>query len=249
MFAAGSGVGKSTLVREIAFNLLTEHKLNVGIVALEESVKKSALGLMAIDMNVPFGELFLNREIVDEARFEESYQKVINNDRLYLYDHFGSLESDNLVAKLRYLAVACGVDFIILDHISIVVSGIEEGEERRIIDNLMTNLRTLAESTGVGLLVVTHLKVPEGKPHEEGGRVTLSQLRGSGSLKQLSDNIVALERDQQGDNSNESLIRILKNRLFGDLGLADSLAYDMQTGRLLSVDTPTDFVNEEQPEF
>lgn len=232
-FTAGSGIGKSTLVREIAYHLAMEHGLKVGFVALEESVKKSAIGMIAISLGVPMGDLFLDRSIVSREDFERAYQKTLGSDRFYFYDHFGSLESENLVSKLKFLAVGLGVDFIVLDHISIVVSGIEDGDERRIIDNLMTSLRSLVENTGVGMLLVSHLKIPEGRPHEEGGRVTLSHLRGSGAIKQLSDNIIALERNQQGEDPDKSLIRVLKNRLFGDLGPADTVRYHKDTGRLL----------------
>ncbi len=230
---AGSGIGKSTLARELAYYLMTFHHLKIGYIALEEAVKKSALRMMAIDLNVPLGELFLNRKLVPAEDFEKSYSRTVANDRLFLYDHFGSLESSNLIAKMKFLALGCGVDFIVLDHVSIVVSGIEVGEERRIIDNLMTALRSLVENTGVGMLLISHLKVPDKTPHEEGGRVTLNQLRGSGSIKQLSDNIIGLERNQQSDTPDIALVRILKNRLFGSTGLADVLQYDKETGRLL----------------
>ncbi|HEY8402127.1 MAG TPA: DnaB-like helicase C-terminal domain-containing protein, partial [Cytophagaceae bacterium] len=175
---------------------------------------------------------YLNRGLIAPDRFKDAYEKTVANGRLFLYDHFGSLESENLLAKLKFLAVGCDVDFIVLDHISIVVSGIEDGEERRIIDNLMTSLRSLVEKTGVGMLLISHLKVPEGTPHEEGGRVTLNQLRGSGSIKQLSDNVIGLERNLQADDANISTIRVLKCRLFGTTGVADQLIYDLETGRL-----------------
>lgn len=230
---AGSGIGKSTLVREIAHHLQTRHALKIGYIALEESVEKTALGFVAIENDVSLGDLYLDRSLLTDDQWEKSYEKILRSDRLYLYDHFGSLESDNLISKLRYLAVGCAVDFIVLDHISIVVSGMADGDERRIIDNLMTSLRSLVENTGVGVIAICHLKVTEGKAHEEGGRVTLNHLRGSGALKQLSDNIIALERDQQGENPNVSLARILKNRLFGIVGVADELIYNHTTGRLL----------------
>lgn len=158
---------------------------------------------------------------------------------MHFYDHFGSLESDRLISKLRYMAVVLGCDFIVLDHISIVISGQEggSGDERKDIDRLMTNLRSLVEETGVGILAIVHLKQPEGKPHEEGGRVTLSHLRGSGGLKQLSDNVVGLERDQQGDAPDECVARLLKCREFGDLGVADTLKYHRDTGRLLPTES------------
>jgi hypothetical protein len=42
-----------------------------------------------------------------------------------------------------------------------------------------------------------------------------------------------MERDQQGDHSDESLIRILKNREFGEVGEADTVTYNRDTGRLV----------------
>lgn len=230
---AGSGIGKSTFAKELVAYLMTQHGLKIGLVALEESIKKSALGMMAINLSIPLGQLYLDRTLAGEERFTQAYYEMVANNRLYLYDHFGSLDSDHLLNKLKYLAVGCNVDFIMLDHISIVVSGIESGEERRIIDNLMTNLRSLVEKSGVGMILISHLKVPDKTPHEEGGRVTMNQLRGSGSIKQLSDNIVGLERNQQADDPDKSYVRLLKNRLFGVTGLADTLVYDRVTGRLL----------------
>lgn len=248
---AGSGIGKSTLAREIAYHLLTTHNLRVGYVALEESVKKTALGFISIDQGVPLGDLFLNRQLLTEDQWKQGYERTIESGHLFLYDHFGSLSSNNLVSKLRYLALGCGCDFLVLDHLSIVVSGMDlSDDERRTIDALMTNSRSLVEQSGVGLILINHLKVPQkGKPHEEGGRVTLNDLRGSGSIKQLSDNLIALERNQQSEKTADiSKIRILKNRLFGVTGLADEIQYSKETGRLLPVgDAEED--DEEEAEF
>lgn len=234
MLTAGSGIGKSTLAREIAYHLHQQHGLTIGNVYLEESTKKTAQGYIAIHNNVALGDLRADRTILSQQTWADSLRDVINT-RQYFYDHFGSLDSDNLLNKLRYMAVGLQVDFIVLDHISIVVSGQDgSGDERKDIDRLLTKLRSLVEETGVGVIAIVHLKQPEGKPHEEGGRVTLSQLRGSGSLKQLSDNVVALERDQQDeDNAHKAIVRILKNREFGDVGEADTLEYTRKTGRLL----------------
>jgi twinkle protein len=43
--------------------------------------------------------------------------------------------------RIRYLVRSCNVGWIVLDHLSIMVSGIEGGDERRLIDNIMTTLR------------------------------------------------------------------------------------------------------------
>jgi len=129
-------------------------------------------------------------------------------------------------------ALDCKVIF--LDHISIVVSGISDGDERRTIDNLMTMLRKLVEEVKCCMFVVSHLKRPEGKlGHEEGVQTSLSHLRGSHSLAQLSDGVIGFERDQQDESSSNIMTaRILKNRYSGDTGIACSLTYNKDTGRL-----------------
>ena len=132
-----------------------------------------------------------------------------------------------------------GCSWIVLDHLSIVVSGLGDGDERRLIDNAMTYLRTLVEETGAGLFLVSHLRRPEGdKGHEQGAKTALSQLRGSHAIAQLSDLVIGMERNQQGKNPNVTTLRVLKNRFSGETGEAGYLVYDRDTGRLNETDNP-----------
>lgn len=230
---AGSGVGKSAVVRELAFHLLREGE-TVGLLMLEENVRRTALGFMGLAINKP---LHIDREGVSEDQMKDAFAQTLGTGRVYLYDHFGSTEIENLLSRIRYMAKACECGWIILDHLSIVVSGLGDGDERRLIDNAMTMLRTLTEETGIGLIVVSHLKRPEGKGHEEGAQVSLAQLRGSAAIAQLSDIVIGLERNQQADGQERDLthLRVLKNRFSGDTGPACYLHYSHETGRLSEV--------------
>ena len=98
----------------------------------------------------------------------------------------------------------------------------------------MTGLRSLVEETNIGLILVSHLRrALTEKGHEEGGHTTLSQLRGSAGIGQLSDMVIGLERNQQSEkNSTTTTVRILKNRFSGETGVACKLNYDPTTGRL-----------------
>ena len=236
-FTAGSGIGKSAIVREITHHLLAEGQ-TVGLLMLEENPKRTALGLMGIELNKP---LHITREGVSDDELKQAFGSTVGNDRLYLYNHFGSSDLDNLLSRIRYLARGCGCNWIVLDHLSIVVSGIEGGDERRLIDLTMTMLRTLVEETGIGLFLVSHLKRPEGKSHEEGGKTSLAQLRGSHAIAQLSDMVIGLERDQQGDNPNVTTLRVLKNRFTGQTGEAGFLDYNAETGRLVETTNASPF--------
>ena len=241
---AGSGIGKSAVVREIAHHLLKTGE-TVGMLMLEENPKRTALGLMGIELNLP---IHLNTGDIENEKLKGAFDNTVGTGRLFLYDHWGSSDIENLISRVRFMARGCGCDWIILDHLSIVVSGLGDGDERRLIDNAMTMLRSLVEETGVGLFVVSHLKRPEGKGHEEGAKTSLSQLRGSHSIAQLSDMVIGLERDQQSDNPNVTTIRVLKNRFSGDTGEAGYLLYDRDTGRLTEVDD-VPFKDETNKEF
>ena len=110
----------------------------------------------------------------------------------------------------------------------------------------MTRLRSLVERTGITLFLVSHLRRSnsDSNSHEEGGRVSLGQLRGSHSISQISDSVIALERDQQSEDANNTTtIRVLKNRYSGEVGVATRLEYDLSTCKFY--ETKTD----EQPEF
>jgi twinkle protein len=226
---AGSGVGKSQVCRELAAHLVQSGE-KVGYIALEESVKRSIRGLVSILVNAPLHLPDVRKSVaVDELK--KAWDVLAS--KVYFYDHWGSLDSDNLFNRIRYLAVACGCRWIVLDHISIVVSGDKEGDERRNIDNLMTQLRSMVEELEIGMLLVSHLKRPDGKPLEEGGRTTLALLRGSGSIGQLSDVVIGQERDQQDEERGHiTTLRILKDRFAGSTGLAGELHYSRVTGRL-----------------
>jgi twinkle protein len=229
---AGSGIGKSAICREIAHHLMRMGE-TVGYIALEESVKRTMQGFIGIELNRP---IHLGVQ-ASQPEMREAFDRI--KDRICCYDHFGSTDSDNLMAKIRYMVKALGCSFVVLDHLSIVVSGQEDGDERRNIDNLMTQLRTLVEQVGCGLILVSHLKRPDGVGHEEGAQTSLSQLRGSAAIGQLSDAVIGLERDQQDPElRNVTKVRVLKSRFTGDTGLATFLLYDKKTGRLSETEDP-----------
>lgn len=244
MVTSGSGMGKSTFVRQQALQWGTAMGKKVGLAMLEESVEETAEDLIGLHNRVRLRQSdSLKREIIEDGKFDQWFDELFGNDTFHLYDSFAEAETDRLLAKLAYMRTGLDCDVIILDHISIVVSASGESDERKMIDNLMTKLKGFAKSTGVVLVVICHLKNPDkGKAHEEGRPVSITDLRGSGALRQLSDTIIALERNQQGDMPNLVLVRILKCRFTGDTGIAGYMEYNKETGWL----EPSSYTGDEE---
>ena len=229
---AGSGLGKSQILREMVWHLMCKSEDNIGLLFLEEGKKKTALSIMSMAANKPLH--LPDSEATDEEKID-AFNRTLGTGRLYLFDHFGSTSVDNIINRVRYLAKGLGCGYIFLDHISIVVSAQASGDERKAIDEIMTKLRMLVQETGVALIVVSHLKRPEGKGHEEGASTSLAQLRGSGSIAQLSDMVLGLERNGQAEDPEErntTYVRVLKNRFSGITGPAGKLLYNHSTGRM-----------------
>ena len=230
--ASGSGAGKSTICRELAYHFLVKRNLKIGYIGLEESVQRTLQGLVGIDLNIPLH--LAAEETVDQDELKKSFDRLTSTRNLFLYNHFGSLEPDTLLEQIRYLATVDGVQIIILDHITIVTSGLDLDNERRAIDVTMTKLRSLCESTGIALILVSHLRRPQGQAHEEGREISTSDLKGSSGLLQLSDVVLGASRNQVGEASERQrlTLKILKSRHTGMTGEVDKLLYDQKTGRL-----------------
>lgn len=231
-WTAGTGIGKSQVVREVIRHLHLEHGEKVGIIALEESVAKTALAQISLEVGAPLHlpDVYAS---VGRDRIEAAAQKVLRG--LYVYDHFGSITSDAILPKIRFFAKGLGVRWVVLDHISIMVSGsATEGDERKKIDELVTRLRSLVQELDIGLHIVSHLRKLSNGSHEEGGQVSLVDLRGSGAIAHVSDMVIGLERNQQAeaDAKHFTNVRVLKNRFSGETGLSGRLVYNPATGRI-----------------
>jgi twinkle protein len=237
---AGSGLGKSQVLRELVWHLIQNTQDNIGLMFLEESVRKTALSMMSLAANAP---LHLPDAVVSDEERKNAFDATLGTGRLYLFDHFGSTSIENIVNRVRYLAKGMSCKYVFLDHLSIIISSQESGDERKALDEVMTKLRMLVQETNIALILVSHLKRPSDKGHEEGAATSLAQLRGSASIAQLSDMVLGLERNGQAEDPierNTTHVRVLKNRYAGITGPACHLLYNKETGRMFQTEVEQD---------
>jgi twinkle protein len=234
VISAGSGTGKSQFLRELVYHFYKSTNHSIALMFMEESVKRTALSIAGLSVDIPLHATPAPQETVQKA-----LQDVFGSGRIHAYNHFGSSDIDNILAKIRYFVKALDCKIVILDHLSIIVSGQEGGmDERKLIDMLMTKLRTLVQELDICIFAVSHLTRPEGKGHEEGKETSLKHLRGSHAIAQLSDAVIGLERDQQAEDEekrNTTNVRVLKSRFTGETGVSCSLLYNKETGRMKEV--------------
>ena len=267
LWTSGTGSGKSTIIREMITHHLEEGR-SVGAIMLEESPQETVDDMISLlinkpvrairaakimnDLRVTMGKEPVNIDTINDLtdeEYAEAKRELCDTD-LYIYDHLGNSGLQNLCARIEYMAVSLEVDVIVLDHITAAATGLMSDKsdfdggssERLLIDNIMKELRGLVSRTGVRIDVISQLKKTQ-KAYEEGDRITLQDLRGSGSLSSVPNTVIALERDRQNPDpilSNVTTVRVLKNRLTGKSGIAACLYYDHVTGRMEEINWAVD---------
>jgi twinkle protein len=252
LWTSGTGSGKSTLLREIVLHILDTTEDKVGIVSLEESPAEIARKLSGMS-------IFKNpakEELTDED-LKTGFDKVFGSDRVMVLDHHGTAANSSVVDHLEFMALR-GVKYLFLDHITLLVAEGSEGlTGNEATDKVMGDLLRVVKKHNIWLGLISQLrKTPDskGKSFEEGKMPSLDDIRGSGSIKQISMDVVAFARDVGAAteaNRNTIDTKVLKCRYTGLTGPSGSLSYDYDTGRMDSVGDKhkNDFDEDEKVDF
>ncbi len=233
LLTSGTGSGKSTVVKEMILGLLNNDEAKVGLISLEESIGDTATKLIGMSIN----KNIRMPEDVTEEEARVGYEKVFGDERLILLDHMGSVQDDSLLQRIEYLA-AIGCKYLILDHITIAVSEGSEGlSGNEAIDKVMSSLLKIVKRYNIHLTLISHLRKAGGdsKSFEEGRLASLDDIKGSGSIKQISFDIIAFARNLMAtEDSERNTIKfaVLKSRFSGNTGMAGQASYNPMTGRL-----------------
>lgn len=224
LLTADTGVGKTSILKEIEHHILTTTKdeaepPGIGILHLEEPNGDTLLGLMSITANKPLHIPDVRSE-VDNEELRKYYDATCNTDRIVIWDHFGSNEIDGVLATVRHMR-NLGCKYIFLDHLSIVVSD-QSGDERKQLDEISTKLKTLCMELNICVVAVIHIN-------------RKGEVRGSAGVEQLSNMVFKIYRDKEDKDEwrrNVTKIVVGKNRFCGKTGPACYLYYNPETGRL-----------------
>lgn len=223
---ADTGVGKTSIIKHIEHKLLTDEEAKkngygVGFLHLEEPNGDTALGLISIHNSVPYHLPTSERPVDDLKR---AYDELLNNDRVVIWDHFGSNSVDAVLDKVRHM-VALGCRYIVLDHLSIIVSD-QSGDERKQLDEIATKLKTLTMELDISVIAIIHTN-------------RSGSIRGSAGVEQLANIVIRLERDKTDGNEwrrNITKVTVEKNRFCGYTGPASYLWYNKDTARLIELE-------------
>ena len=253
LLTSPSGVGKST-VSSIFATAFMEAGEKLGMIYLEETNKETMQRLIASKLKVNYLE-FKNDPlgVASKEKIEKAYREIVDNDQLVMLGHFGSLPVSELMAKIKHMHLVEGCKYIILDHLSLVISGTAVKDERKELDMVMTELAAFCAANEVCIIAVSHInrsaaeqfkppKLREGEePKPYWVQVTKEMMRGSAALEQLSFVIIGLEPEILVDRSRGRVrLTVLKNRPWSYLGVADAFKIDDESWEVLLCEDEAD---------
>lgn len=214
LITAQEGVGKTELMHAIEHQLLESTDDPIAAIYLEEPKRRHLQAMAGLALGRPAH--LPDSGVTDDEVVVALRRLVREDDRLHLYSHFGSDDPEVLADTVRFLVSARGCRYVLLDHITMAVSGLAGEDERRALDYLSTRLEMMVKELDFSLIFVSHVN-----DHK--------QTRGSRLISKIADIRIDLERDlQHADDKerNTSYLTVAKNRFCGKTGFAGKLLFN-----------------------
>lgn len=251
LLGAGTGVGKSDFMSELMAQTVTELGAHCAGFILEQApaeTVKRVLGKVAKErFHIPKEEAGWDDDQLGAAW--ESLKGAEGN--LFLYDSFGINDWNVIQERIRFLRHGEECRHFVIDHLTALAEW--QDDTRQALEVIMAEMGGLVKELDIAIYLVSHLATPDGKPHEEGGRVMIRHMKGSRAIGSWCHYILGLERDQQADDlddRNTSILRVLKDRYTGQAtGLTIRLGYDHETGLMYEKEDYSDEPEQAKPDF
>lgn len=229
----------STVSNEFLYHWIMNSPYKVGIIPLESDVGELTENLMTVHMGLKLAnmpdddkELFLKESSTIAAHRTLTLTED-GEDRYIIVDHQGDVVDGDLKSKMEYLVRVCGCKLIILDPMTLALSGTSnEGT-----DEFMSWLLRFVKREMVSHVNIVHVRKSSGgaKANSTGADIHEESIKGSGSQFQVSMNNILLMRDKENADPlvrNTTRVVLSKARRTGKTGPAGYWYYDPETGRM-----------------
>jgi replicative DNA helicase len=215
LIAARPGMGKTSIVLNIALHVAMALKKTVAIFSLEMSREQLAIRMLSKAALVPLHNLLTGQ--LNENQWQEiaCAAQVMSNCDIRIDDNASMTVADMNAACRRVpnLGLVC------IDYLQLMQSAGHQnsyGNENRVqvVSEISRMLKVMAKELNVPVICASQLN--RGVESRQDKRPLLSDLRESGSIEQDADAVIALYRDgyynRESETPNLAEALVLKNR-------------------------------------
>lgn len=218
LLKAPEKVGKTALMHAIEHQILKETDDNVGAIYIEEPRQRHLQSIAGIELKRP---AHLPDSAVSDDQILAALRSLVREDnRLHIYNHFGTSDPDVILDTVRFLVSSRSCGYILFDHITMAVTGLAgEKDERRALEYLASRLEMMVKELTFALILVSHVN-------------DLGQTRGSHYLTKVADITIDAARDTLAPSEQERRtiqLSVPYNRFCSCTGPAGRIVFDPST--------------------
>jgi twinkle protein len=184
-----NGHGKSLVTAMVSLSLIgQEQKVCNASFEMKPHMTVQRMARMYAGMN-PFSPEFQgDRGIAAiDALYDEFGGWV--DKRLWIYDQQGTADRELVIGMVRYCATELKLNHVVVDNLAKVVSGEDDYNAQKAFVDEMTSI---ARDHHIHIHIVHHLK----KPSKETDLPDKNDMKGSGAIADLADNIILVFRNK-----------------------------------------------------
>lgn len=239
---AGNSIGKTDwTTQSISYDALVLGVMTA-VIYLEqppvETLKRLAGKFAGKPFHIPM-EALDDEDRYTQEELDAALDALERSPNLIFGGNFASTEWEDVEKKIRYLVVAHGVRVVYLDNLTALV---DERNERASVEGIIKAMALLCQELQINIILLCHLATPDGKPHEEGGQVSLKHFKGSRAMGAWPHYAFGLERNTQHPDPtmrNFSTFRVVKDRYTGRAnGNTMCLHFERDSGQLVECEFP-----------
>lgn len=197
VWAGANGQGKSMVTGMVALSLAAQgEKICIASFEMKPERTLERMGRQFAGMNP---------EAVASRGSEKSIKNLLDvyeqfrdwtDQRLWLYDQQGTVAWTNVCAVARYAAKVLGVTQIFIDSLMKCVQGEDDYNGQKA---FVDELTAIARDYGVHIHLVHHIKKPANEEHAP----NKYDLKGTGAVSDLVDNVVLVWRNKVKERKRE----------------------------------------------
>jgi len=236
---AASSVGKTTVVNEFLYHFVFNSTHKIGVIPLESDVGELIENLVSVHLGIKLANMDDDEKLVlyESEEFKKAYDELTTlpngEDRFIILDHQGDVCDDELKNKIEYMVKASGCRGIILDPLTLALSG--KGNDG--MDEFMSWLLRFVKGQKIIHINVAHVRKSGSgsQANSRGADIHEEDIKGSGSIFQVGMINILLMRDKEHADPrvrNTTKVVVSKARRTGNTGPAGFWYYDGVKSRL-----------------
>jgi twinkle protein len=188
VWAGPNGQGKSMLTTQVALDLCMQGE-TVCIASIEMKPYKTLQRMAA--------QAYGGNELA--PRFIKDFSGW-TDDKLWMYDHVGSVDPQEMIGVVRFAAMEMGIKHFFIDNLQKCIANEDDyNGQKAFCDALFS----IAKDTGIHVHLVHHTRKTDGTPRKQ-------DIKGASSITDLVDNVFLIYRNTHKEAVLDGIVKVAK---------------------------------------